>query len=280
MDAQARNNRRWIVASSVTVLALLGIGALLGLLIVPAVQGREAGLDPWTAFCRAVGVKPGVAPVAQPISDAVAAPVSEVAWSSEVLTALVHGDRNAGQALAKERCTACHGERGLSTDTQYPRLSGQSAAALYKQLRDYQTGARAHPMMTAVAQGLDETQVRNLAAYFAHGNSFASLGHPQPLQDYEMDRLVNRGVPDRGIPPCNACHGGGVGGPIETPTLGGQHREYLQRQLQLYASGERRNDVFGRMRNIASRLTPGEIKELAAYYEGWQPVEGELAAGR
>ena len=53
------------------------------------------------------------------------------------------------------------------------------------------------------------------------------------------------------------------GGPIETPVLAEQRDEYLIQQLKLYASGERRNDVYARMRLIASRLTEDEIKGLA-----------------
>jgi hypothetical protein len=34
----------------------------------------------------------------------------------------------------------------------------------------------------------------------------------------------------------------------------------------MYASGDRRNDVYGRMRTIAARLTPAEIDGLATYY--------------
>jgi hypothetical protein len=34
----------------------------------------------------------------------------------------------------------------------------------------------------------------------------------------------------------------------------------------MYAAGERRNDVYGRMRTIAAKLTPTEIDGLAAYY--------------
>jgi cytochrome c553 len=37
-------------------------------------------------------------------------------------------------------------------------------------------------------------------------------------------------------------------------------------QLKMFASGQRRNDVYGRMRTIAARLTDGEINGLAAYY--------------
>jgi cytochrome c553 len=34
----------------------------------------------------------------------------------------------------------------------------------------------------------------------------------------------------------------------------------------MYATGDRRNDVYGRMREIASKLTPAEINGLATYY--------------
>jgi cytochrome c553 len=77
---------------------------------------------------------------------------------------------------------------------------------------------------------------------------------------------VELGDPRRNIPPCASCHRPGSGGPIETPILAEQEREYMVLQLQMYASGERRNDVYARMRTIAAQLTPREIEGLAAYY--------------
>jgi cytochrome c553 len=79
-------------------------------------------------------------------------------------------------------------------------------------------------------------------------------------------RLVELGDPARSLPPCASCHRPSSGGPIETPVLAEQHSEYLVRQLQMYASGERRNDVYARMRTIAAKLTPQEISGLAGYY--------------
>jgi hypothetical protein len=64
----------------------------------------------------------------------------------------------------------------------------------------------------------------------------------------------------RSVPPA------GSGGPVETPILSEQGHKYIVRQLQLYASGERRNDVYARMRAIAARLTPTEVERLATYY--------------
>jgi len=58
----------------------------------------------------------------------------------------------------------------------------------------------------------------------------------------------------------------GSGGPIETSILAEQGQEYIALQLKMYAAGERRNDVYGRMRTIAARLTPSEIDGLAKYY--------------
>ena len=82
----------------------------------------------------------------------------------------------------------------------------------------------------------------------------------------EIVQLVELGDPRRDIPPCASCHRAGSGGPIEAPILAEQGHEYLVKQLQLYASGERHNDVYARMRTIAARLTPAEIEGLSAYY--------------
>jgi len=79
-------------------------------------------------------------------------------------------------------------------------------------------------------------------------------------------RLIELGDPSRNIPPCSACHRRGSGGPIETPVLAEQQEGYIVAQLKMYASGERRNDVYGRMRAIAAKLKDSEIKELSAYY--------------
>ena len=42
----------------------------------------------------------------------------------------------------------------------------------------------------------------------------------------------------------------------EVPTLTDQHQDYLQAQLEAFAKNERHNDIYYRMRDVASRLTP------------------------
>ena len=77
------------------------------------------------------------------------------------------GDAAAGQALANERCQACHGADGNSADPQYPRLAGQYADYMVRALIDYKSGARNNAIMSGFAAGLSEQDMENLAAWFA-----------------------------------------------------------------------------------------------------------------
>jgi cytochrome c553 len=120
--------------------------------------------------------------------------------------------------------------------------------------------------MANIAKALDESTLADIAAYY----SAQPVRNPNPVTltpaSADIVRLVELGDPSRNIPPCASCHRPGSGGPIETPILAEQHDAYLVRQLQLYASGERRNDVYGRMRIIAAKLTSAEMTGLAGYY--------------
>jgi cytochrome c553 len=256
----------WRVWASVVVLGILLFGVLLGVLIIPVVQGRSAGIDAFTAICRALGILPGSPAQPQPASVSPPTPVSQVIWTPDVLQILARGNPERGRAKAVEVCVACHGEQGISVSPDYPNLNGQSGAAIYKQLHDYRTGSRANQLMTDIAKALEEPMIADVAAYYAG----QPKRNPNPATLGELPasivRLVELGDANRNIPPCAACHRPGSGGPIEAPILAEQGREYLAQQLRMYASGERRNDVYARMRAIAAKLTPAEIDGLSRYY--------------
>ena len=263
------NDKAWTVWASVLVAGFLAFSLLMGLVVLPIAQAPNADLDAWTAICRAIGLKPGTPAQRQPISTASAAPVSRVQWSPGTLKVLASADPRPGAQVAGAVCSACHGEEGMSMTADFPRLAGQAPEAIYKQLSDYRSGARFNPQMTPVAQKLSEEQLAQVAAYFGHIKSGPALGMGQKtVDDDQMRRLIFRGDPGRYIPPCEGCHARGVGGPPEAPVIAGQSAAYVERQLLAYRSGERRNDVYRRMRDIAQRLTPEEIKKLAAAYQG------------
>jgi cytochrome c553 len=256
----------WRLWATIAIVGILLSGVILGVIIIPVVQGRAAGIDAYTAICRAIGILPGSPARRHPVDRTPPTPVSQVVWTPDVLQILARANPERGRAKVLEVCVSCHGETGTSVSTDFPHLAGQSGAAIYKQLHDYRTGSRTHQLMTDLAKALEEPVIADIAAYYAaqpqRRPSLVTLAaSPEPIV-----RLVELGDPARNIPPCASCHRPGSGGPIETPILSEQHTEYLVQQMQLYASGQRRNDVYGRMRTIAAKLTPAEINGLASYY--------------
>ena len=81
----------------------------------------------------------------------------------------VAGDADAGKALAKN-CAACHGETGVSSNPAWPSLAGQKPAYLANVLKAFRAGLRKDPMMASVTRGLSDTDITNLAAYYAGQN--------------------------------------------------------------------------------------------------------------
>jgi len=61
-------------------------------------------------------------------------------------------------------CIACHGPGAVGTD-EYPRLAGQHAQYLLKQLRSFQNNMRNVAVMHGVAQDLKATEMEAVAAY-------------------------------------------------------------------------------------------------------------------
>jgi cytochrome c553 len=257
-------DRPWRFWASIIIVAVLAFSVVFGFFVIPVVQGYSAGVDPFTAICRAIGIAPGAPSTWQPQSEAQAEPTTKVAWSTQLLRNLSH-PTEAGAEVA-QGCAPCHGEHGIAPDPQFPNLTGQSAVAIYKQLHDYKSGSRVHDIMTGIAQTLEDQQILDVAAHYASNTARALDSTTVPFIDVLVVRLVERGDPARGLPACNACHGANAGGPIEAPTLSRQNQDYLARQLHAFKSGDRRNDIYTRMRSIASKLTDQEIEALAIFY--------------
>jgi cytochrome c553 len=184
------------------------------------------------------------------------------------------GDPIAGKEKADAgRCLECHGSDGLSEDTRIPNHAGQYAGYLVKQLRDFQTGARQHAVMSVMAEDLDAADMADIAAHFAS---------QKPMQG--RDGSGNRTIPDlfvhghagRGITACAGCHGqhgeGRENGDGTVyPVIGGQRKVYLHSQLVGWKLGERHNSPDGVMNRVAGRLSDDEIEALADYLSGLQP---------
>jgi cytochrome c553 len=278
MSAEPESQRAdpvWRLAAGI-VIAII-VAALFGFVVLPLTQPDGATIGPLTAICRAIGLRPVASSTARSVESKAPPTVSQVAWTKSALAMIVAGDPQKGREVA-EQCTACHGEHGIVAAQApdlaaavIPNLAQLNRAALFKELSDYRSGSRKSDIMAPLAQSLSDRDVIDVIAYFAapsanEGGSLIDWSTPNG----SIADLVERGLPGRRIPPCASCHAMGSGGPIGTPELAGQRAAYLEQQLKLFKTGERGNDIYGSMREIADRLTDTEIIAAAKYYAAMQ----------
>jgi cytochrome c553 len=83
---------------------------------------------------------------------------------------LAEGDAAAGKQKTA-MCEGCHGIPGYKTAFPFvynvPKLGGQHAGYLVKALQAYKSGERSHPTMRAIAAGLSDQDMADVAAYYA-----------------------------------------------------------------------------------------------------------------
>jgi cytochrome c553 len=198
--------------------------------------------------------------------------------------ALAKGDATAGAAKAAT-CLACHGANGNSVTPAWPKLAGQNAAYITRQLKLFHDGVRKPQptdtngmLMPPMAATLSDQDMEDVGAYYALQTPAGGEADPSLYQAGQ--KLYHGGDRNRNIPACAACHGPlGAGNPgAGYPALRAQHVEYTVKQLGLYHAKLRYTlndkgisnggDHAEIMQTIVSRLSDADIKSLAAYIQG------------
>ena len=177
------------------------------------------------------------------------------------------GDPAKGKALS-QTCAACHSVDGNSINPVWPKIAGQHAEYIVKQLQDFKKGNRVNAQMTAMVASLSEQDMTDLAAYYTSQKTKYGAAKPELI---ELGQQIYRaGDIEAGIPACMACHGpAGAGNPGALyPSLAGQHAEYTATQLKMFKSEERNNDENKVMRSIASPMTSAQIEAVSEYIQG------------
>jgi cytochrome c553 len=261
-----QTDRIWIKWGIGLTAVLFLLTAVIGLVILPGLQ-PWAGIDGlWDSICSAAGLareKSAATPVS---ADASA---SKVPVSSSLLGQSTPESIGRGATLGQQ-CAICHGPTGISR-ADAPNLSGQYAIAIYKQLRDFKSGARVNVVMSPFGAQMSDQNMIDVANYYAY---LPRIAGDHADTNAALPRIVINGAPMRGIAPCGSCHGG-LDNKAGSPWLEGQPYAYLHAQLSAFQSAQRHNDVNQLMRNIARDMTPEEIEQAARYYAA-QPAEQPL----
>jgi cytochrome c553 len=172
-------------------------------------------------------------------------------------TAELQGDAARGKAISYT-CLGCHGIEGYKNAYpmySVPKLEGQNPQYLAAALHGYRDGDRAHLTMHAQASTLSDQDIADIAAYFA-GTPLKPTG--------KMPASMPKAAA-----PCTSCHGAdGVAVAVIYPSLAGQHEDYLERALEEYQKGGRKNLI---MKTFAANLKAADIDAIAQYFADLTP---------
>ncbi|SMX42624.1 c-type cytochrome [Maliponia aquimaris] len=157
------------------------------------------------------------------------------------------GDPEAGRKVAN-MCRTCHGLDGYAKIPIAPHIGGEQAGYIVHQLTAFRSGERQHEMMSVVAGGLSDTQIADVAAWYASHTAVATL-NADPA-----------GAPEG----CVDCHGAdGIAVFPDAPNLAGETNIYIVTQLKAFRTGKRTHEI---MSDIASGLTDDEMRAAGDWY--------------
>lgn len=194
--------------------------------------------------------------------------LAAILLGSLALSAWAEGDAAAGKQKSAV-CAACHQADGNSTNPEWPKLAGQHAGYIVKQLSDYKAQeSRNNALMAGQVASLSDQDMMDLAAWFS--TQSASGGFMDEGYLALGKRIFQGGNAITGVPACMSCHGpSGMGDPIAGfPRLAGQHAAYIEGQLEMFRLQTRSNDARRMMRDVAIKMTPTEMAAVAAYIGG------------
>jgi len=184
--------------------------------------------------------------------------------------ALAEADLNRGEANYKV-CIACHGENGGGRKiTNAPRISGQQAWYLTRQINNFRNGIRGTHInditglqMRPMALSLvTDQEVEDVVAYIGTLNGRST--HTGVAGNAEAGKSA--------YAVCVSCHGANGEGnkALNAPKIAGLPDWYVERQLNNFKSGIRgvnAKDVYGQqMRPMAMTLVNDEaVRNVTAY---------------
>jgi cytochrome c553 len=182
------------------------------------------------------------------------------------LTVHAQADEARARKIVGGVCFVCHGMDGNSASELFPRLAGQHAEYIARQLEHFKSGQRKSPTMADMVAKLTPDEMLAVGRYFEKQSVT-----PDPVKEPDlaaMGRYVYLyGNRFSGVPACASCHGPKALGTMQLPRLAGQHAPYLDNQLKQFHQRERTNDNAV-MHAIVSKMTALEMAAVAEFLSG------------
>lgn len=172
---------------------------------------------------------------------------------------ITKSDISAGEKLSGA-CIGCHGESGNSKQPGIPSLAGMQPEYIVSALTAYFADTRQDPIMKNFKHAIDKNEMRKLAAYFNSQTRVALK------PESSGNKKKGQSIADTH---CVGCHGASGNSTVATmPSLSGQNAEYLNKALNAYKKGSRKNKM---MQDVLKSIASKDFKDIAAYYESQTP---------
>jgi cytochrome c553 len=183
----------------------------------------------------------------------------------------IESERRAPPAV--QACIGCHGNQGQGNpEAGGPRLAGQSALYLLKQLNSYANGSRRNRVMEPIARGLPPELRGDVARHYASIDAPFDNRSRSRRPPRRGEVLATQGDDRLGVQACRNCHGpGGVGEPPNIPYIAGLDANYLSAALKAWKEGTRTNDAGQQMFTVVTPLSAEDIDAVAQYYASLRP---------
>lgn len=199
--------------------------------------------------------------------------------------AFENADPDNGEEI-NEVCAGCHGEFGQGgKEGEYPRLAGQPAAFIARQMHLFRDRERKNLAMVEYVdhRQMPDPDIVDISAFLA-GIELPTRLPPAKEDDPDFNayarlmatkRLMQippaEGDPDKGRKlykrECASCHGASGGGDQKdaVPMLAGQYTSYLWRQVDKYIGKLRIHDESDPEDDLLSDFSREELRDIFAF---------------
>jgi cytochrome c553 len=159
-------------------------------------------------------------------------------------------------------CRGCHkADAGGVTDGTYPRLTGQHARVVIKQVTEVRAGVRINPKMEPFSadHAVTPQEIADIAVFLASAESTRENGKGEGDFAAKGKKLYEEGK-------CMKCHGRSGEGNADKayPVIAAQHFGYLKREMEYIQKGIRGNSHPDMVKAI-KRYTHKDIEAMADY---------------
>ena len=137
----------------------------------------------------------------------------------------------ASASMLAANCAGCHGPNGVTNGPAIPSIAGMTEEYLVLSMKDYKAGTRASTVMTRIAKGYSDDEIKTMAKYFSN-KKFVSLNQSVDVSMIAKGEELQKTY-------CLSCHekngvlADGIG------VLAGQAIPYLNYTINDFMSGTR-----------------------------------------